>query len=395
MTATVAGDSATRRPGETRRGPGRRNRGEGRGRVAAALILVGIAGAAIWASAGSSSGGNPLDPGSTSPAGAKALDLLLGRLGGSVDTSGHLPAAGRGVALILVDHLRGPSRQGVDAWVRAGGTLVIADPTSDLAGVAPAEGSSPNAGVTASGPLSAGCSAPWVAGVDQIDAGSAALLSEPPGADTTCFDSGGGFFAVERTVGKGTVVSLASPGLWTNGRLGSNDNSVLAADLLVPQPGDEVAWLTGPVVGGGHQSLPQLLPARVDEMLIGGAIAFVVVAAWRSRRLGRPVNEDVPVMIPGSELVGAVSRLLARNDQRQHAAELLRDELRHEVVNRMAVTPAMAPEMVAQMVANRTGRDPAAVQATMYGSAPADDSELVDLARTVEEIRQEVRGVRS
>ena len=130
-------------------------------------------------------------------------------------------------------------------------------------------------------------------------------------------------------------------------------------------------------------------------MLIGVALAIVVVGAWRSRRLGRPVDEEVPVVIPGSELVGAVSRLLARNDQRQHAAELLRDELRHEVVMRMAVTPAMAPEVVAGMVADRTGRDPDAVRATMYGAAPVDDGELVDLARTVEEIRQEVRGVRS
>jgi hypothetical protein len=359
------------------------------------VLLVVLAGAAIWVNAGGSGGGNPLDPGSTGSDGTKALDLLVGRLGGRVDTSGRLPGAGHGVAVVLADHLSASSRRGVDAWVRSGGTLVIADPSSDLAGVAPAEGSSPNAGVSVMGPLTADCSAPWVAGVDQISAGSVALLAAPPGATATCFDGGGGFFAVERTVGNGTVVSLAGPGLWTNAQLGTDDNSVLAADLLVPRPGDEVAWLTGPAVGGGHQSLIQLLPARVDEMLIGVALAIVVVGAWRSRRLGRPVDEEVPVVIPGSELVGAVSRLLARNDQRQHAAELLRDELRHEVIVRMAVTPSMAPDVVAGMVATRTGRDPAAVQAAMYGAVPADDGDLVDLARTVEEIRQEVRGVRT
>ncbi|MDQ2724144.1 MAG: DUF4350 domain-containing protein [Actinomycetota bacterium] len=373
------------------------SRGQGgrRGRHVPLLILVIIAGAAIWVSASGSGGGNPLDPASTASGGAKALDLFVGRLGGNVDTSGRLPAANRGVALILVDRLSATSRRGVDAWVRAGGTLVIADPTSDLAGVAPAEGPSPNAGVSSVGALSPDCSAPWVAGVGQIDVGSVALLAAPSGATATCFDEGLGFFAIERTVGEGTVVSLAGPGLWTNGHLGADDNSVLAADLLVPQPGDTVAWLTGPVVGGGRQSLIALLPARVDEMLIGGVIATVVVGAWRSRRLGRPVNEEVPVVIPGSELVGAISRLLARNNQRQHAAELLRDELRHEVIMRMAVSPSMAPEVVAEMVANRTGRDAAAIQATLYGSAPAGDGELVDLARAVEEIRQEVRGVRS
>lgn len=380
MTATGTGGSATRRPW---------------GRSVPVLILIVIAGVAIWASTGGSSGGNPLDPASTGSGGAKALDLLLGRLGGVVDTSGQLPAPGHGVAFILADHLSASARRGVDTWVRGGGTLVIADPASDLAGVAPAEGSSPNAGVTAPGPLAASCSAPWVAGVDRIDTVSAGLLAAPPGATAACFDGGGGFFAIERTVGQGTVVALAGPELWTNSQLGADDNSVLAADLLVPQQGDKVAWLTGPVVGGGRQSLIQLLPARVDEMLIGAAIAIVVVGAWRSRRLGRPVHEEVPVVVPGSELVGAVSRLLARNDQRQHAAVLLRDELRHDMVIRMAVTPSMEPEVVAGMVATRTGRDPAAVLATMYGAAPADDGELVELARSVEEIRQEVRGVRS
>jgi hypothetical protein len=359
------------------------------------LVLILLAGAVVWASAGGSGGGNPLDPTSTSAGGAKALDLLVGRLGGRVDTSAHLPTAGHGTALILADHLTASSRQGVDGWVRSGGTLVIADPTSDLAGVARSEGSTPNAAVTPPGPLTADCSAPWVAGVDQIDAGTVALLAAPAGADATCFDGGGGFFAVERTVGRGTVVSLAGPDLWTNAHLGADDNSVLAANLLVPQAGDEVAWLTGPVVGGGHQSLVQLLPARVDEMLIGGGIAFLVVCAWRSRRLGRPVPEEVPVVIPGSELVGAVSRLLSRNHQRQHAAELLRRQLGHEVVLWTGVSPSVAPEAVARMVADRTGRDPAAVQATMHGPAPAHDGELVDLARAVEEIRQEVRGVRS
>ena len=181
------------------------------GRTVPVLVLVVLAGAAIWASAGGSSGGSPLDPASAGPDGTKALDLLVGRLGGRVDTGGQLPAAGHGVALILADHLSASSRRGVDAWVRSGGTLVIADPSSDLAGVAPAEGSSPNAGVSVLGPLTADCSAPWVAGVDQISAGAVALLAAPPGATAACFDGGGGSFAVERTVGAGTVVSLAGP----------------------------------------------------------------------------------------------------------------------------------------------------------------------------------------
>lgn len=358
------------------------------------LILIVLAGGAIWASARGPGGGAALDPYSTGPKGAKALDLLVGGLGGRVDTSGALPQAGHGVALILADHLTAKARYSVSSWVRSGGTLVIADPGSDLAGVARAEGSSPNSAVGAGGLLSPGCAAPWVADVVAIDPGRAPLLAEPPGATRACFGADGAFFALERTVGLGTVISLAGPDLWTNGRLGAAANSVLAADLLVPEPGSALAWLTGQVVGGGHQSLTQLLPARVDEMLIGIVLAFVVACLWLARRLGRPVSEEVPVVVPGSELVGAVSRLLARNGQWAHAAALLRSELRNDLASTMALTPAMSPEMVADMVATRTGRTMTSIRDVLDGATPCSDAELLSLARAVEEIRREVRGVR-
>lgn len=357
------------------------------------VLVIVIAAVVVTASGRGSGRGAALDPGATGATGAKGLALLIGRLGGSLDTSGTLPPARQGVTLVLADHLSAAARHRVGAWAGAGGTLVVADPSSDLAGVAPAQGPSPNSGIGAEGPLPPDCDAPWAQGVDRVDTAGVALLARPVGATAACFDAAGAFFAVERPAGAGRIISLAGPDLWTNHYLGRRANSVLAANLLVPEPATTVAWLVGTGPGGGHRSLLSLLPARVDELLIGLAVAFVVVAGWQGRRLGRPVPEEAPVVVPGSELVGAVSRLLARNDERSHAAELLRSGARRAVTATMAVDPSMEPATVSALVAERVHREPAWVTWTLYGPPPADDAALVGLARAVEDLRREVRGV--
>lgn len=354
-----------------------------------------VAGLIVLASARSSDRGAALDPGATGGTGAKGLDLLIHRLGGSVDTSGALPPSDRGVALVLADHLTTVARERVARWVGGGGTLVVADPSSDLAGVAHTRGPSPNSGIGVSEPLPPGCDAPWTQGVELVDTGGVALLARPPGATAACFGAGGGFFAIARSVGSGTIVSLAGPDAWTNHGLGHHANSVLAANLLVPRPGTTVAWLLGAGPGGGHRSLLALLPDRVDELLIGMLAAVVILVSHRARRLGRPVTEELPVVIPGSELVGAVSRLMARNDQREHAAELLRADARRSIMATMAAIPTHRSDLVAGAIGGRTGLDVAWVETTLYGPPPVDDSALVDLARALEHIGREVRGVRA
>lgn len=383
MTAT---DGAPAGAGTSRGG---RRLGVGIGLLAVAIIVVLVA----LAGGSSSTSGAADDPGSTSPDGAKGLALLIAQLGGKVDTSGALPEPGRGVALVLDDRLSAADRARVGAWVRSGGTLVIADPTSDLSGVSPAEGPTPDSRVTGSGATPPGCDAPWAAGVDEVDLSGEPLLATPPDAVHTCFGQGGAHFAVERRVGQGSVVALASPDLWTNQHLGELANSVLAANLLVPGGGARVAWLTGPV-GGGRQGLLQAVPDRVDELIIGGLVAVLVLATWRARRLGRPVAEEVPVVIPGSELVEATGRLLARNGQRDRAGELLRSGAVRDLATSLAVPAEDDRAPLVHRLAQVTGRDATELTALLDGPTPADDASLVALADAIDQLRQEVARAR-
>ena len=80
-------------------------------------------------------------------------------------------------------------------------------------------------------------------------------------------------------------------------------------------------------------------------------VAFVLLALWRARRLGRPVAEPQPVQLPGAELVVAVGNLLQRAKGRGQAAGLLTDDLRRSLAERLGLPPSAPADQVADAVA--------------------------------------------
>jgi hypothetical protein len=342
------------------------------------------------------SAGPPLAPTSTSPPGAKALVELVQQFGATVDVTPTPPAVGTAdTVLVLRDELNPAGRAALQDWVRGGGTLVVADPTSDLDLSAPARAPGPLGYVTAPNELTASCSLPATQGIGQIDPTGGVLLRRRPGV-TACFsgDSGGNAYLLAAPVGRGTVVQVGGPAIWTNGRLGHLDNSVLAVNLLAPRPGTRLVWLRGRAVGGGHASLWQLVPARVKEALAVLVLGGLLVAAWRGRRLGRPVLETPPVEVPGSELVVAVGHLLQQGHRVEQSAALLRSELSRTLVDRLGVAAALGPEVLAEVAAARTGMDRRAILATLAGPVPTDEAGMLRLAQDAARIRQEVARVR-
>src|SRR5205823_5714198 len=142
-----------------------------------------------------------------------------------------------GTALVLDDNLSDDQRDRLHAWVRAGGTLIVSDPSSELAGAAGFD-------FTDEGRLTPTCDYPPLADVDSIDV-PGALLYRPVAGATMCFPrraeraSREAAFLVARKEGAGTVVALGSPSPFVNSRLAKGDNSVLAVRLLAPAPGSK------------------------------------------------------------------------------------------------------------------------------------------------------------
>jgi hypothetical protein len=96
-----------------------------------AIIAIAVVGFVVLF--GREAPGAPLDPRSTKPDGAKALVYLLEQYGVSVELTSVVPSpdsADR--VLVLVDHLSAPQHDALTEFVDAGGTLVLADPSSSL-----------------------------------------------------------------------------------------------------------------------------------------------------------------------------------------------------------------------------------------------------------------------
>jgi hypothetical protein len=335
--------------------------------------------------------GRPLDPRSSAPNGTKALVDTLRALGVEVEVGAAPPAASAATALLLDDRLAARQVRPVRDWVLDGGTLVVTDPGSRFSITRPA---APSAVGFIQPELRRNCDEPALADVDRVLVPNGLLLRVPPDG-FGCFTAGSSSaYLVSAARGSGRVVQLGGGGAFMNSRLGKVDNGLLAVTLLAPRRSGRVAVLLPAVAGSGRRTLGDLVSPRVKLALLQLGIAFAFVGLWRARRLGRPVLEVQPVQIAGSDLVAAVGELLQRTRGRAHAAELLRDDLRRTLAERLGLPPGTPPDRVADAVAARTGLPAERVRDALAGPAPRTEEDLVELAQTVEAVRQEVTSAR-
>ena len=351
--------------------------------VVIAVILL------AWIGGRGHRGGEPLDPRSTEPLGTKALVVLLREEGASVRITSSALGPDTTSALLLRDQLSKTQRAGIRQWVRAGATLVVADPLSEF--VPPLERtaasifSDPNADTA----LRPRCSLALFDRVTRLDSPAAVPYRTPAGA-IGCFPRGKGYVVVAAPVGRGTIISIGGAGPFINSKLASADNSVLAVSALGAREGARIAVLRPAAVGGGDKTLRQLISRRVKDAMWQLLIAFGLVVAWRARRLGRPVLEPQLVDVPGSELVVAVGNLLAQAQRRDQAAGMLRRHLRRTLGDRLGLPSDAPPEAIAAAVGGRTSVPPERVAAVLSNAPLASDADLVALARAVEHIRKEI-----
>jgi hypothetical protein len=352
--------------------------------ILAAVVVVVIA----LSFAGTDNSGLPYDPDSTDPSGTKGLVQLLEHFGTPVDT-GSNPTGN--VALLLYDDLSPDETDRLRSWVEAGGTLVIADPTSPIAGLDD-EVSSVFRQPTS---LSPSCRSPYVDGVERIDParyGDYLVFDLPHGA-SGCFPGQGGYFMVTRSLGGGTVVTLGTPELLTNARLDKHDNSVLAVRLLSSIEGVTFLHSTAPIEAGEDRTW-NVVPVPARAAIWQLAIAGLVLELWRARRVGKPVVETQPVEVPGSQLTVATGNLLQTAGDVNGAGEILRADLRRSLADLIGIDPATDAPALAAVVSDRTGVARARVLDAIESRPLANERELVEVARTIEEVHREVANAR-
>jgi hypothetical protein len=318
--------------------------------------------------------GLPLDPSSTGPDGTLALVEVLRGVGRQVSVVTPDEMSDAPVVLLLHDQLSDEQRAALERRVEQGARLVVTDESSPLVpevagGLSPLE---PR--------LARACRVDALRDSRTIRPGDGVLYEVPEGAQG-CFDSGDdAAWLVVQPRGRGHVIAAGSPVFLMNIGLPEADNAVLAVQLLTPD-GTGRTEIVRPVLLGaddpGAVSLIELIPDRVRAALWQVLIGFLVIAAWRARRLGTPLIDRMPVRLASSDLTAAVGVLLARNDARAATLQRIIEDTRRRLARRLDLPDTVDAGVLIEQVAARTSLDVATLERMLDPPAPASDTELL------------------
>jgi uncharacterized membrane protein YgcG len=263
------------------------------------------------------------------------------------------------------------------------------------------------------------------------------------GSGTTACYPRNGYPTLVRTLGSGgsEVIVLGSGRFLTNQRLAQDGNAALALGLLGSQP--RLTWYlpdftaataTAPPApqgggqqGGGQQgggspqgggshgggsqgggsqggggvqqgqkSFTDLIPAGWNWAFLQLAVAAVLAALWRGRRLGPVVSENLPVVVRASETTEGRARLYQQAKARGRAADALRRAARRRLAATLAVavvhgepnTDALLAALTARLADSRPAGE---LTALLYGPPPTDDDALLRLADDLDALERQVR----
>ncbi|WP_328888744.1 DUF4350 domain-containing protein [Streptomyces sp. NBC_00316] len=211
----------------------------------------------------------------------------------------------------------------------------------------------------------------------------------------------------------GDTVLLGSADLLYNNRLDSQGNASLALQLLGSRPhlvwylpsladptaarnGDGVRDGTGDGTSdgtGSERSFFDLIPPGWLWGTLQLAVAALLAAIWRARRLGPLVTELLPVAIRASESTEGRARLYRKANARDRAASSLRSATRTRIAPLIGVPPrdANSPAVLLPAVSARLSTTEGDLNTLLFGPAPADDAALVRLADQLDNLEREVR----
>ncbi|UGY91746.1 DUF4350 domain-containing protein [Streptomyces gobiensis] len=342
-----------------------------------------------------------LDPRSADRFGSRATAELLSDRG--VDTTvvttteDAAAAAGPDTTLLITspDMLSGRQLSTLRAATSNSGarTLLIAPGPTSVSKLTPKVRAVKPAEVTTRSP---GCDAPFARRAGDAELGGITYTTSADPVDA-CYisDELPTLLRLPDASGNGDTVVAGAPDFLYNHRLDQHGNASLALQLLGSRP--QLVWylpsLADPAAEDtGDEGLFDLVPAGWRWGILQLAIAVVLAALWRARRLGPLVPERLPVAVRASEATEGRARLYRQAGARDRAAEALRSATRTRLAPLVGIPAAQAhtPESLAPALAAHTGEDSSSVRTLLFGPAPTDDTALVRLADELDRLERRI-----
>ncbi|QGV80315.1 DUF4350 domain-containing protein [Streptomyces ficellus] len=349
-----------------------------------------------------------LDPRSPDPKGSRAVAELLEQRGVGTQVVTTLDeataATGPGTTLLvttpdlLTPHQQERLRDDMDATER---TVLLAPGPPSVGILAPGVSAESTTSVSALAPR---CRLAAAERAGAVDLGGERYTTDLPGSHA-CYPSDGLATLLRIDGPTGDTVLLGSPTFLHNERLAEQGNASLALQLLGSRP--HLVWylpsLDDPSAAGGDgetggrddtdRTFVELIPSGWLWGTLQLALAAVLAALWRARRLGPLVTEHLPVVVRASEAAEGRARLYRRANARDRAATVLRTATRTRLAPLLGVPPAQAhaPESLLPAVSARLASADRDLGALLFGPAPADDAALTLLADQLDALEREVR----
>ncbi|MEV6972523.1 DUF4350 domain-containing protein [Kitasatospora sp. NPDC093806] len=343
----------------------------------------------------------PLDPRSYDATGSHGVIALLQREGLKVDITADPTGRPTGADTLVLPEpdLLTPEQLAAVAAAKHSRLVLVSPGPAALSALVPGvRTSDENGGIPYAGVRSteAQCSLP-----EAVRAGTAhlgGLLYTTGSRGEGCYRRGHGYPLVTVATGRGTdVVVLGSGDFLTNELLKKDGNAALGLGLLGAQP--HLTWhlpdYTAPIAEGGQKSFQDYIPEGWTWAGYQLAVAVLLTALWRARRLGPVISENLPVVVRAAETTEGRARLYRRAKARGRAADALRRATAHRIAPALGVPPvagAPDPTALCAAVADRLPERPAGdVRALLYGPPPTDDAALLRLADDLDALERQVR----
>ncbi|CAM5479670.1 DUF4350 domain-containing protein [Streptomyces sp. ID03-2B] len=393
-----------------------------RARAILAVVLILVVAGITFAAVRSGTNYGQLDPRSADPKGSRAVAELLEARGISVTVVTTLDEASAATGPDTTLLVAGPNlltrsqqlRLNEATTASAGRTLLIAPGPGATARLAPGVRAEAHHAVSA---LAPSCELPAARRAGTADLGGTRYTAQDPAA-VSCYPSAGlPSLVVLPTGTSGDTVVLGSPDFLYNERLDKQGNASLALQLLGSRP--HLVWylpsLTDPSAtaddnapgdGSEEQSEGGTRDEAADEssfldLVPSGwlwgtlqlALAAVLAAVWRARRLGPLVTEQLPVAIRASESAEGRSLLYRKANARDRASDALRAATRTRIAPLVGVPArdAHTPDVLLTAVSTRVTAPDQDLNTLLFGTAPATDAALVLLADQLDALEREVR----
>ncbi|MER7846821.1 DUF4350 domain-containing protein [Kitasatospora sp. NPDC096077] len=346
----------------------------------------------------------PSDPRSYDADGAHAVVALLEHQGvkARLSTDPTTPGDGTDTLVLPEPDLLSPAQLRAVAAARHQRLVLINPGPVALDELAPGVRTSDDAGgipYTSVRSTHPGCTLPEAVRAGTAELGGTLYASGSRGDG--CYSRGHGYPLVSAPGegGGGEVIVLGSGDFLQNGRLAEDGNASLALGLLGSQP--HLTWhlpdYSAPLAKGtARKSFDDYIPKGWHWAFYQLAVAAVLAALWRARRLGPVVSENLPVVVRAAETTEGRARLYRRAKARGRAAEALRRAAVHRLAPVLGLPPqAGGPdqEALCAAVAGRLPERPAGdVRALLYGPPPTDDAALLRLADDLDALERQVRN---